>query len=190
MNGMLGKNSSSESLMVNLGRRVVLSIFISLFLGLPQLVQAKDAPQTNKPLKVLFIGNSYTYWIEDVLQFVLERSSYSKSSFEFHTRGSTPLAYFAEDQATKRKIAEGGFDYVVLQEWSKGVGRGGETAEQFEKSLTLLTKTIRASGAAPLLYMTWGRDDAEGYDNYTDMNAKIIAGYERAGSRHDVEIFW
>jgi len=163
-------------------------VIICLLVSAAPPALAKDTPQSNETAKILFIGNSYTYWVEDILKFVLERSENDGSLFEFHTRGSTPLAYFAEDAATLKKIREGGFSYVVLQEWSRGVGRKGESADQFEDSLLKLNKVIRESGAEPLLYMTWGRDDFSGYKSYADMNAKIVAGYEQAAERHKVGV--
>jgi len=156
-----------------------------LFTGQLQAKSGEDQLPNYKAAKVLFVGNSYTYWVEDVLNFIVQHPSYSESKFEYHTRGATPLAYFAEDETLHTKIEKGEFDYVVLQEWSLGVGGLSGNTKDFHSSVETLSKLIRKSGAAPVLYMTWGRDNTDPYDGFADMSKRVSAGYIEAAKLFD-----
>lgn len=167
-------------------RKFICLILISVFFISP--VVADQPEKQAQELRVLFVGNSYTYWVEGVLNFVLSHSGYGDSKFEFHTKGATPLSHFADDKELHKKIQQGNFDYVVLQEWSAGVGNDAENTKYFQESLSELSTIIRAAEADPVLYMTWGRDDVEGYNGFVDMSKRVAKGYRQASKTHNIKV--
>lgn len=170
-------------------KRLYSSILLLIAVSFSYVSLADDAKEVEaKSAKVLFVGNSYTYWVEDVLNFILSNSEYGDSKFDFHTRGATPLAYFAEDDELSVKIKNGDFDYVVFQEWSAGVGNNEESTKSFEESLFRLAKLSRDAGSEPLLYMTWGREGVDGYEGFSDMSERVAAGYLAAGKANSIPV--
>jgi len=111
----------------------------------------ESAPEA-KPLKILFIGNSMTfYWaIPESLQAMLEigtpdqriephRSLYGGKWLEYHYNKTDALDL----------IKTGNFDYVVLQEGSK---QQLNNPEQLTEYALKFNTVIREAGAKPILY--------------------------------------
>lgn len=74
-----------------------------------------------------------------------------------HTRGGARLAEQLNEQTemgacTLRTLAEGGWDYVVLQDMSTGPVR---TPRAYLASVCALADKVRAAGATPVIYATW-----------------------------------
>lgn len=132
--------------------------------------------QTKKAnLKVLFVGNSYTY-VENLPQLVSIISD--STTTKLITRKSTVGgAYLSEHWQSKRGlksqelIKNGHFNVVVIQ------GNSMETINQPDstrKYAHLLCDLIRKSGAKPYLYMTWAREKVPQYqDQITKAYAEI-----------------
>jgi hypothetical protein len=119
----------------------------------------------DRPLSVLFIGNSYTYYND--LPTMLANLAASLPGRRIApeiiaTGGMTLQWHFAAGKATA-EIANGRWDYVVLQEQS-ALGGGSEDGRSrlapptiFHESVRKFVPRIRAAGAMPLLLMTWAR---------------------------------
>ncbi|MEL6672244.1 MAG: hypothetical protein AAFR61_08620 [Bacteroidota bacterium] len=123
-------------------------------IGAFQLLSAQEAA----PQKVLFVGNSYTYFwnlpqnVAAMLEsrgksWVVRQSTAGGVNLGQHWRGEKGLA-------TGSLIDEGDFDLVVLQDHSK-------RAIDFPDSLQLFGqrwgKRIQQAGAQVCMYMTWAR---------------------------------
>lgn len=114
---------------------------------------------------VLFIGNSYTSANDlpgmlEALALSLGDTLHCVSS----TFGGATLAQHAGNAATLDLIAQGGWDFVVLQEQSQLPSfPDGQVAADFFPAVGALVQAIReADGCAvPVLFMTWGRENGD-----------------------------
>jgi hypothetical protein len=115
-------------------------------------------------LKVLFVGNSYTY-VQNLPQVVSIISDSTKT--KLITRKSTiGGAYLSEHWfgkrglKTKEIITKGKFDIVILQENSMAPIQQPDSTIKYAN---LLCQFIKASGAKPCFYMTWAREKVPQY---------------------------
>ena len=140
-------------------------------------------------MKVLFIGNSYTYYNDLPGEFakICAENGVSAET-EMIAAGGYTLAHHASpgnDCGRRvREIAEKGesFDFIVVQEQSV---RPAESPEAFYKSLSDFIVLLRGTGAQFVLYETWGR--ADGSETLTshgwtheEMQARLFASYSQA----------
>lgn len=118
-----------------------------------------SAQDRGDTLKVLFVGNSYTYFenlpqVVSVLSektgtvLVTEKVTIGGAKLSEHWRGARGLN-------TVEKIRKGGYDIVVLQEWSLGTINERDSAVFY---LGLFSDLIRQNGAMPFYYLTWARE--------------------------------
>jgi hypothetical protein len=119
-------------------------------------LRSGDAP---KPVRVLFIGNSYTY-VNDLPRMLaaLARAGNQRPVVhERETPGGCTLEKHWKDGKAAQKIAAGKWDYVVLQEQSSRpiVDR----ARMFEYAAKL-DGAIKKRQARTLLFQTWARQNA------------------------------
>lgn len=115
------------------------------------------APSTLK--KILFIGNSFTYYNNSLHYHVeqLRRSSSSVDDFKDYNFRAATIAggYLSEHKAGIDSLTAGrGWDAVVLQGHSReAIDKSKRT--QFEISLAESTRLLKARGIKPFLFMTW-----------------------------------
>ncbi len=121
----------------------------------PAATARAAAPEFTKKMRVLFIGNSYTY-VNDLPRML--KGLMAVKAIDLETRRVTPgccmLAAHWKSTDTRKAIAEGPWDYVVIQEQSQ--------MPVFNPSLTLkyaalLAEMVHKVGAEPVFYMTWAR---------------------------------
>ncbi len=124
-------------------------------------------------LRVLFLGNSYTYY--NNLPRLVEEFATAAGGRQIETRmiapGGASLADHLENKRTLEAIRTGRWDFVVLQEQShlgavylvNGEPRVGN-AEAFFAAARGLDAEIRKAGATTVLYHTWPRRDATDSD--------------------------
>jgi len=136
-------------------KKITLSLF-SIALVISGFGQQKD---------VLFIGNSYTYGndlpttltslaasFNDVV--VTDQNTPGGHTFNGHSTNATTLA----------KIAQGTFDYVVLQAQSQEPSfPPSQVASQTYPYAQILVDSIRAANPCtePMFFMTWGRENGD-----------------------------
>ena len=140
-----------------------------------------------KCLKILFIGNSHTYY-NDMPALVKQR--FADDGFECDvTMLAHPgwfLAQHVEDPEAKFNILYGSYDYVVLQEHAHPFG----PVDQFFDAVRTLTGWIRESGSTPVIYLTWAqKDEQEKQQQMTEAHLKIA---EETGSllAHVGDMWW
>lgn len=143
--------------------------------------------------KVLFLGNSYTAQSKGALQKLLGESSYKQTEFVFITRGGATLQQHLAHESTRKRIQEGNWDVVVLQDQSQVPGLPGRHGQSFQTSVDGLTTLIRKAGAEPVLFMTWGRRDGDGrnksiYPDYATMQRKLSEAYLSAAQRNKLQV--
>ncbi len=118
--------------------------------------------EANQDLRVLFLGNSYTYvnalW--DVFAEIARGEGY-RLTVDQVTAGGYRLSQM-DDPADRigaivdEKLREKAYDVVFLQEQSHTPLTDGEA---FTRASESLCERIRAIGARPIFYQTWGRQE-------------------------------
>ena len=106
--------------------------------------------------RVLLIGNSYTFYnggVDAVLQ-ALARAKGRNFECTASTSGGKTLEWHWEEGDARSAIARGGWDYVVLQEYStRPIG----DVPAMHKYARLFDGEIKNAGAKTIFYMTWAR---------------------------------
>jgi hypothetical protein len=111
-------------------------------------------------LRVLFVGNSYTY-VNRLPEMIRQMSLAAKERRPLEYRLIAPGGYTLEQHwhggAVAQAIAEGGWDYVVLQEQSTRPISNPANMHRFAR---LFDHEVRKTGAKLVLYVTWARKNA------------------------------
>lgn len=151
---------------------------LNLVIGLLFLPAVMNAQQ--KELKVLFVGNSYTYGYnlahivsiiseETTTKLITRKSVIGGATLKQHWHGQRELE-------TKSIIAEGNFDVVVLQDFSMSAINSLDTSLRY---VQLFCDFIRSHGAAPYLFNTWAREKVPQFQ------AEIDDMYKKAALAND-----
>lgn len=134
-------------------------------------------------LRILFVGNSYTYYYNmPQLVSVLSDSTHTKLITRKSTVGGVTLKnHWLGERGLKTKeiIAAGGFDVVVIQGHSMGTI---DHPEDFKKYSKELCDFVKANGAKPYFYMTWAREKIPQYQD------EITAMYEQVARENGAGI--
>ncbi len=150
--------------------KIALSLlFFSFFI----LVSAKEA----KPIKILFIGNSYTYaggteTDPGVPRCLKEFGAfYGKDiQYDFIVKGGALLERQYKETKAVEMIQNNHYDYVVLQDQSSITLR---RVDLFREYCAKFNDVIKKSGAKTIMYMTWG------YANRPQMGDTVAYEYNR-----------
>lgn len=121
---------------------------------LPQQPRQNGAEES---LRVLFIGNSHTYYnqLPQLVSKLLSAAGIASETWMFAPGGFSLPQHWNHGEA-RRQIARGGWDFVVLQGQS---GTSVFCSAEMKDAARLFAKDIAAVGARPLLYMVWVRED-------------------------------
>lgn len=138
-------------------KRIILTVFI--ILGVNSIANAGDT------LRVLFIGNSYTY-VNDLPTLIGNMATASGDYLitASSTPGGNSLQQHSTNSTTLSLIAQGNWDYVVLQEQSQIPSfPDGQVDFMFFPYAKKLDSTIKATNtcAKTVFYMTWGRKNGD-----------------------------
>ncbi|MCK4880305.1 MAG: hypothetical protein KAS82_06590 [Bacteroidales bacterium] len=155
-------------------KKAILLIFgLTLFSGLLFSQQ--------KELKVLFIGNSYTYGynLAHIVSIMSEGTSTKLITRKSVIGGAHLWEHWNGQRGleTKKIIAEGDFDAVILQDYSMSAI---QTPDSTLKYVKLFTEYNKSFGALTYLFNTWTREKVPQYQ------AEIDALYEQAASENGV----
>ena len=108
----------------------------------------------SNPKKVLFVGNSFTYWNKGLWHHMeqLVQCRPGKQDFKADrvVRGGASLKVMWEKTRARAMISEGAYDVVVLQEDIPETN-----IESFYKYARKFDSVIRQSGAQPVFFMAW-----------------------------------
>jgi hypothetical protein len=125
-------------------------VLLSLFgEGFAAVLETKDEAK-----KILFIGDSFTYWNEG-LDFHFERLVLSanpdpKLETEQAVKGAAPLEQLWDLPEARRKISDGTFDIIVLQE-----DLPETKVNVFHQYARKFDAEIRKTKAKTILLMAW-----------------------------------
>ena len=165
-------------------------IRITRFFSLLALVGLLATPwnhaASEDPLRILFIGNSYTGQVKKAVTGLVKASPHAeKVEMEFITPGGKNLAFHLANEATVKRIEEGNWDIVVLQDQSQ---TPAVFPDRFKGAASDLDKVIDAAGAKTFFYQTWGRRDgdrqnAQRFPTYESMQKELSRNYASAARR-------
>lgn len=104
-------------------------------------------------MRILLLGNSYTA----ALQLPEKLAEALSAEVVAHTRGGARLTEQLNEKTklgsrTQKALKEEKWDYVILQEMSKGPVI---YPERYLESVAKLSKQIKENGAVPVIYCTW-----------------------------------
>jgi len=126
-------------------------------------------------MKVLFIGNSHTYYNEmpGIFQSIAKKNG-CEAEVAMITHGGWRLSQHLEDDGHEAafNIKYGGYDYVVLQEHTHPFEE--ETA--YLDSVRKFDKMIREAGAVPVIYATWAKKEDPSPEEEMEALQKKAAG--------------
>lgn len=189
---------------------MITRILLTLLLFSPLSLAAQEATQkahrelvdrvkSSTPLRVLFVGNSYSFNIPKAFE-TLANSEGEKVEVEQVTKGGWTLEKHAKAEATLEKIAKGKWDVVVLQEQSQMPAFPEDQRRNLmDPAAKSLADAIRKAGAIPVFFQTWGWRDgdtqnAKTYpgDTFEAMQKRLISGYRNAakaaGNAHVIPV--
>ena len=136
-------------------------LFTLCFLNLFSFAQ----PKKIRPLRILFIGNSYTF-VNDLPQICVgvAASAGDVISFDSYAPGGYSLQQHASDSNTVNKIKQGDWDHVVLQEQSRRPSFPINEVERdvfpYAHSLDSMIHLYNPS-AKTMFYLTWGKENGD-----------------------------
>lgn len=131
-------------------------------------------------MNVLFIGNSYTYCNGlPVMLGDLAKARGRTVATRKVTKGGVTLKWHSRNPETLEAIAEGGWDFVVLQDQSLAPV---ERPDMLRGASIDLAARIRKAGGEPVLYMTWARQHAP------ETQEAITEAYSRVGAEIDARV--
>jgi hypothetical protein len=162
---------------------------VLLFVLLTTLAGVMPVRAQERIHRVLFVGNSYTYY-HSMPQLFAAIAEHTMPGHRVETRfigggGATQQKHWEVGQALE-EIRTSTWDYVILQGQSMlGLDdlRDPGIPEQFFEYAGMFNQEIRASGAETVFYMTWSRESspqdqaylAEAYSTIAQKTAGILA---------------
>lgn len=103
-------------------------------------------------MKVLFIGNSHTYYNDMPHMFVeICRERHKEVEVTMLAHGGKGWDFHVEEPEVRFNILYGGYDAVILQHVAHPMG----DLEVMNECGKKLIEWVREAGARPILYMTW-----------------------------------
>ena len=142
---------------------------------------AAKAP-ASKPVRVLFVGNSYTYG-NKLPKVVAALANSDKKTAPMEVKmvasGGKDLVWHSQNKATLDAIADGKWDFVILQDQSMTPAFMPKRTRQ---GATVLDAAIKKAGAKTMFFMTWQRKPSSKPPGYSDdMHKKNSKTYMDVG---------
>ncbi|MGK0387354.1 MAG: hypothetical protein ACI94Y_000080 [Maribacter sp.] len=146
-------------------------------------------------LRVLFLGNSYTNNIPNIVQSIAD-SQGKIMEHDRHTLGGYTLQEHSVDATGLAKIALGNWDYVVIQEQSQLPSFSpNQVSTQVYPYAASLANSIRVANPCtqPIFYMTWGRENGDASNcefyeplcTYEGMQERLTESYNEMAMDND-----
>jgi hypothetical protein len=166
-------------------------------IGLVSLACSSTRPCTPGPgpgscLRILFIGNSYTY-VNDLPDMFTRLAKAGGHRVETGTaaQGGWTLSAHAGSAETLNKLKSSKWDIVVLQEQSQVPAFEQARTTTMYPAGRLLVRQIEAGGATPIFFLTWGRRDGlpeNGLSGYETVQSRLTDGYLRIAQELGVPV--
>lgn len=162
-------------------------VFLAILLPVATVAGCSFEPDAT----VLFVGNSYTSsnGLPDVV-----REMAASSGQDLEVAVQAPGGWWLKDHAgsddTLSAIADGEFDYVVLQEQSMVPAVRDLADGESRPAAVSLANEAAQTGAAVVLFMTWGHRNGSsevGHSSYESMQVAIANTYGRLSAATTAE---
>jgi hypothetical protein len=148
------------------------------------------APSDGSELRVLFVGNSFTYYnsLPELVDRLAAADQGAPPIFvASYTRAGWTLQEAAQDGRLESLLEDVAWDVVVLQEQSQLLSfPTGQRRRETHPFAHALEDQISSAGGQTVLFMTWGyRDgDPRNYpgDTFTAMQLRLVEGYSDLGA--------
>lgn len=165
--------------------------------GTSPIIRLLDGPRPSCKIKVLFIGNSYTYY--NWSSYMLKEIAW-KEGLEVEVALSAHSGFTIErhlDHAvTTSFVNAGGYDYAIVQEYNDRMavvgadlakGSLGSDALKYVTNMKTMISNIKAKSPSvvPLIEISWGTKNGVGSlikTNWTDY--VTMQGYVTEGTKH------
>lgn len=151
-------------------------LFLAI-LFLPNLLSAQE----QDTLRVLFVGNSYTYFgnLPQSVQLMAESRGIPLVTKQSTAGGASLKQHWKGEKELKSKdiIASGNWDIVILQNHSLSTIEDKEGFLEYGK---LFTDFVKKNNAEPYLYTTWARE----YNPL--MQSQITAVHEQLAAENKI----
>ncbi len=179
-------------MLVGLKRSRTVILGLGLLMALVLIPESRGA-SAQETLRILFIGNSYTAVAKASLIETVGLQEAHPLEFGFITPGGMTLARHLSNPQVTDQIRNGHWDYVVLQDQSQTPALPEGHGQSFQDAVDGFTELIRAAGAEPILFETWGRRDGDAmnpefFPDYETMQAKLTEAYHEAGARNAIRV--
>ena len=140
----------------------IVAVFVILF--------SSNFVAAGEGCRILFIGNSFTNYgpIPELVQEIAENFGQEKPYVQNAAVNGKSFAFHRQHEPTLKAIDKGGWDFVVLQEYSTNpTDNAGNPAEFKANAAWLYDRIKKASPEAKVvLYETWARHEM--HDIYKD----------------------
>ena len=155
------------------------------------MINYPNAPQVTDSKRMVFIGNSFTYYYGTAFMFKeIARSEGHQVDAVVGVKGSQSFEDHVRLYMSQEAIKQGGFDYAFLQDSST---RAAEYADKGTKSILdacnkINTQTLTYSPSCQIVYeRTWAipDDNYRGYGSYDKLDYLLKMGTEKMAA--DVE---
>lgn len=163
--------------------KIVLKFLLLLFV--PFFAQARDTDS----LRVLWVGNSYTYYndMPSTVRQIAATQKVKLSCTRF-LKGGERLSGHLKNQKLLDAIAAGGWDYVILQEQSSAPAMPTrQVAREVYPAARTLDSLVHVASpdARVIFYMTWGHKNGNRFpipeyppaNSYGTMQERLITSY-------------
>ena len=156
----------------------------------PQIVIYDNAVPRDT-LKMLFLGNSYTYYhtYPAIMKEIAWREGHYVDGSIFISGGYTMKAHMANKHSME-KVDKGGYDYVMLQDQSILPTLNG-TADDAGSAMEMTKMIMRVRKSSPdakvMLEITWGRryghNNFGKYEKYVNLYPHFYSDYDAMQNR-------
>ena len=134
---------------------LIFALVVVMVASCRRVTTSHSASATPASTRILFIGNSFTYFNNGIDRYLNSFAPSSKASSV--ALGGYTLENHWNNNATQQALHQGGWGYVVLQEQSQ-VPIFDPTG--FHQFAVAFDRKIKAIGAKTILFMTWERPDS------------------------------
>ena len=132
-------------------------------------------------LRILFVGNSYTY-VNDLPDMFARLARAGDHTVEtgMAAPGGWTLFAHARSAETLGKLKSSKWDFVILQEQSQVPAVEPARTEAMYPAVRSLVRQVEDLGATPIFFLTWAYRDGwpeNGLSGYEAMQTQITRGY-------------
>ena len=147
-----------------------------------QILRYKDAPKVSDTKRMLFIGNSFTYFYGTPFMFKeIARSQGHQVDAVVSVKGGQEFCEHLQLERSVEAISRGGYDYAFLQDTSPNAAIYADThnPEIIASCREINDLTLKYSPACQIIYEhTWGcpYGDYRGYGSYERLEQLLESG--------------